>query len=361
MNLLSATLLLVLLPALGFASDNNNASNNRLFNSNEPIELILQMDMHKVLTDKSEDPEYSPAFLIQKISDKEIQTFNIKIKARGTTRRISNICEFPPLKINFEKKSTSNTVFEGQDKIKMVTHCNESEDYENYALLEYLAYKTYNTLTDYSYRVRMVNVIYKDIRQKYPDIVKSGFLIEDDDIMADRVKGIITDKKIWSPDSCDQRATDIFSLFQFMIGNTDWWIHTRHNVDLISLNDNTLIPIPFDFDGAGIINTPYAIPSPQLPIFRVRDRFFKSSCRTLDYEDYKETIEQFNLRKNAILSMLEEATFLDRKYRKSSERYINDFYEIINDPEKFSMYISQNCDYVNNVPDHAVNHKVKRN
>jgi len=361
MNLLSATLLLVLLPVLGFASDKNTAGNNRLFSTTEPIELILQMDIHKVLTDKSDDPIYSPAFLIQKIDDKDIQTFNIKIKARGNTRRIADICEFPPIKINFAKKSTENTVFEGQDKIKMVTHCNESEEYQNYALLEYLAYKTYNTLTDYSYRVRMVNVTYKDIKQNYPDIEKSGFLIEDDDIMADRVKGIISDKKIWSPDSCDQKATDVFSLFQFMIGNTDWWIHTRHNVDLISLNNNTLIPIPFDFDGAGIINTPYAIPSPQLPIFRVRDRFFKSSCRTLDYEDYKETVEQFNLRKIDILSMLEEATFLDRKYRKSSERYVNDFYEIINDPEKFSIYISQNCDYVNSVPGYAVNHKVKRN
>ena len=268
MNLFKATLLLLLLPAYCFASE-KNSKGNKLFSSNDPIELILQMDMEKVLNDKSKEPEYSPALLIQKIDDKSIQIFNIKIRARGKTRRISNICEFPPLKINFEKKSTRNTVFEGQDKIKMVTHCNESETYQNYALLEYLSYKTYNTLTDYSYRVRLVNVVYQDINQKYPNIEKSGFLIEDDDLMAKRVNASVSNKRIWSPDSCDQVATDIFSLFQFMIGNTDWWIHTRHNVDLISLEDQKLIPIPFDFDGAGIINTPYAMPSPQLPIVRV--------------------------------------------------------------------------------------------
>jgi hypothetical protein len=58
-----------------------------------------------------------------------------------------------------------------------------------------------------------------------------------------------------------------------MIGNTDWWIHRRHNVDLVELADGSLVPIPFDFDYAGIINTPYAIPSPSMPIKSVEDRF----------------------------------------------------------------------------------------
>lgn len=336
---------LILFPFIGISSELDKT--NSLFSSTTPIEIILQMDMEKVFNDKGKDPQYSPALLIQKIDEKNIQIFNIKIKARGNTRRISNICEFPPLKINFEKKSTKNTVFDGQDKVKVVTHCNESDEYQNYALLEYLSYKTYNTLTDYSYRVRIVNVVYKDIRQNYPDIIKSGFMIEDDDILAKRVGGKISDKRIWSPDSCENKAVEIFSLFQFMIGNTDWWIHTRHNVDLISLSDESLIPIPFDFDGAGIINTPYAMPSRQLPIITVKDRFFKSTCKTLNYYDYEETINQFNLKKDMILSMLDNALFLDKKYRKRAKNYIDDFYDIINDADKFGKYISQNCDFVN--------------
>ena len=59
--------------------------------------------------------------------------------------------------------------------------------------------------------------------------------------------------------------------------------------------------------------------------------------------------------------MLEQATFLDKKFRKSSARYLDDFYKIINDPEKFGKYISQSCDYVNTVPDRAVANKVGRN
>lgn len=349
MLFVKTTIILVFLSIFCIAADKNDKASSQLFSSSEPIEFILQMDMQKVLNDKSDDPEYVPALLIQKLSDIKIQLFNIKIKARGHTRRIQTVCGFPPLKINFEKKSTANTIFEGQDKIKMVTHCQESENYQDYALLEYLAYKTYNSITDFSYRVRMVNVTYQDIAQNYPDIIKTGFLIEDDDLLAQRIGGSISDKKIWSPDSCQQKAVDIFSLFQFMIGNTDWWIHTRHNVDIVNLQNNTLIPIPFDFDYAGIINTPYAKPSSQLPIAHVKDRFFKGSCRTAD--NYNDAISVFNQKKPVVLSVLESANYLDKNDMKSSKKYVEEFYEIINDTEKFSDYLNETCAYINHPED----------
>lgn len=357
MLFIKTTLLLVLLPIFSFAADNNDAPSNALFSNSAPIELILQMDMQKVLNDKSKDPEYNPAFLIQNLGNGKIQTFNITIKARGKTRRIHSVCEFPPLKINFQKKSTDKTIFKGQDKIKMVTHCKESENYQNYALLEYLAYKTYNTITDYSYKVRMVNVTYKDIKQNYRDIEKTGFLIEDDDLLAERLGGTITDKKIWSPDSCSQSAVDIFCLFQFMIGNTDWWIHTRHNVDIVNLNNDKLIPIPFDFDYAGLINTPYAIPSSNLPITSVKDRFLKGSCRflkdtlsckTIKY--YEEVIKLYNFKKSAIISVLESADYLNKRVKKTSIKYVEEFYDIINDPNKFTEYLNKSCEFIKNPP-----------
>ena len=348
MHFIKATLFLALFPIFSNASDKNNAFSNTLFSNSEPIELILQMDMQNVLNDKSEDPEYYAALLIQKLDDNKIQTFNIKIKARGSTRRIEDICEFPPLKLNFQKKSTVNTVFEGQDKLKMVTHCQESEEYQNYALMEYLAYKMYNAITDNSYRVRMVNVTYKDIRQKYPDIQKSGFFIEDDDLLAERIGGGITEQRIWSPDSCNQKSVSTFSLFQFMIGNTDWYIHTRHNVDIVKLKDDELIPIPFDFDCAGMINPPYAAPAARIPIIHVKDRFFKGSCHTANY--YRDVIELYNLKKATILYMLENADYLNKRSKKASVKYIEDFYKIINKPDELSAYLNQTCDLINRPP-----------
>lgn len=352
-TLFSFTILSMLILFSGplLATEKNQSSKSALFSESEPIEIVLQMDMKKVFDDKSDDPEYTPALLIQKIGDNKIRTFNIKIKARGRTRRLEDICEFPPLKINFEKKSTENTVFEGQDKIKMVTHCKESDSYQNYTNLEYLVYKTYNLITDYSYQVRLVQVTYQDTKQNYPDIEKTGFFIEDENQMADRIGGFVTDKKIWSSDSCNQQVVDIFSLFQFMIGNTDWWIHTRHNVDLVQTENNGLIPIPFDFDYSGIINTPYAVPSTQLPIFGVKTRFLKNTCH--DESHYDNIVTLYNQKKPEILSMIEQTKYLDKRYIRTSVNYIEQFYKIINNPEQFDKYLIQTCDFINNPPDRA--------
>jgi hypothetical protein len=329
----------------------NPEGKSPLFSSSEPLELILEMDMQKVLNDRSEEPEYNAALLIQKLPEKKIRTYNIKVKARGNTRRIKNICEFPPLKLNFRKGDTDNTDFQGQDKVKMVTHCQNNYEFENYAVLEYLAYKTYNALTDNSYNVRLVKVLYRDIRRNYPDIEKSGFLIEDDDMMAHRLGGVISEKKIWSPDSCNQESVDLFSMFQFMIGNTDWWIHRRHNVDIVAVENKGLIPVPFDFDYAGIINTPYAIPSPALPITQVRERFFKGSCKTT--ESYQAVINEFNKNKNEILGVVKETDFLSNRVKKSTANYIETFYNIINDPDRLGQYINQACEHLYHIPGQA--------
>lgn len=347
----STTILLALLPIFSLAQDTENTNPNRLFSSTVPIDITIQMDMQLVLNDTSEDPQYSAAKLIQKFDDNKIQVLDIKVKSRGNTRRNNSVCEFPPIKLNFKKESTLNTVFEGQDKLKMVTHCQESGDYQNYAILEYLAYKAYNLLTDYSYRVRLVNVIYQDTDQNYVDIHKTGFLIEDDDILAERIGGIITERRIWSPDSCEQKTIDLLSLFQFMIGNTDWWIHTRHNIDIVSLQNNELIPIPYDFDYSGIINAPYAIPSVQLPIRSVRERFFKGSCKSIT--EYEKTIDLFNSKNSSIVSLIENADFLDNKFKRTSLKYIEDFYQIINDQSKFNKYLNQTCEFLNIPPDKA--------
>ena len=339
-----AILLQLFIPTLSLSVDLDKKDSGRLFESSKPLDLIIQLDMKKVLEDKSKDPQYIPALMVQKTDAKSIQIFDIKIRSRGNTRRVANICEFPPLKINFQKESIRNTIFEGQDKIKMVTHCNNSKEFQNYALLEYLAYKTYNSITKYSYRVRLVNVLYKDTEQNYSDIQRLGFLIEADDLLAKRIGGEVTDKRIWSTDSCEEKSFDIFSLFQFMIGNTDWWVHTRHNVDLISLDNNELIPIPFDFDGAGIINIPYAKPSKQLPIVKVRDRFFKGSCKSVT--NYQEAVDLFNSKRDEILSIIEYAEFLDRTSKRQAIRYVQGFYTLINDEKRFAEYIRQTCDYL---------------
>lgn len=308
------------------------AKESPLFQSEEPLELVLEADIKTIMNDKSEEPEYINALLLEQLPDFKINAFEIKVKPRGDTRRVTSLCDFPPLKFNFKKKQLANTVFEGQDKLKFVSQCRQNYEFRNYVYEEYLLYKTYHILTEESYKVRLVNLTIKDVKLIMPTITMTGFLIEDDKTLAKRIGARVFEDKVYNQDSCSGASVDRLSLFQYMIGNTDWYINTKHNTDIFEMKeDDSLIPVPFDFDFSGVINTIYASPSKQIPITNVRQRYFKGSCR--DSEAYDSTIKLFNDKKEEIYSLYESFDYLPKSILKQSAKYFSKFYKILNNPE----------------------------
>ena len=76
----------------------------------------------------------------------------LKVRPRGKSRR--ERCSFIPLELNFKRKALAGTVFDGQNKLKLVTHCGRSMASSGYLASELLVYRLLNYLTDYSFRVR---------------------------------------------------------------------------------------------------------------------------------------------------------------------------------------------------------------
>ena len=100
-------------------------------------------------------------------------------------------CRFPPLKINLPKNSLGGTVFDGEDKIKMVSHCANRDSDEQNVLEEFLAYRTYNVVTDNSFRVRLARMTYVDSRGKDDPVTRYAFFIEEKEAVAERVGGMM--------------------------------------------------------------------------------------------------------------------------------------------------------------------------
>ncbi len=322
------------------------AKESPLFQKKEPMQLTLITDMVAIEEDKSAEPEYISATLIEHLPANQIIMLDIKVKTRGKTRRLTDLCDFPPLKFNFKKGQVKNSDFEGQDKLKFVSQCRQEETFRNYVLEEYLLYQTYNILSEESYKTRLVNITIKDIKLRVPTISMTGFLIEDDESLAKRMHAKPYNEILHSQDSCEESALDKLSMFQYMIGNTDWYINTKHNTDIFESKENgALIPVPFDFDFAGVINTYYAKPSKEIPISHVRQRYFKGSCR--DLQAYDPTLELFNSKKNEIFALYNSFEYLPKWAIKKSLRYYTKFYKIINDPEsaEVSFYSACNSPY----------------
>ncbi len=129
-----------------------------LFKSDEVIRIELRTDFSAIQKDRLKTPEYHDGELIYYSSTGDTISSDVKVMARGNFRRDPSICNFPPLLVNFKKKEVENTLFENQNKLKLVTPCETEQD----VIKEYTVYKLYNEVTDLSMKVRLAKILYFD-------------------------------------------------------------------------------------------------------------------------------------------------------------------------------------------------------
>jgi hypothetical protein len=313
-----------------------------LFQSDETLYLTLSMDIKAVFRDREEE-ESHPAEISYTDQEGNEITLPIKIRVRGNFRKDPINCDFPPLRLNFSSSTVINTIFDGQDKIKLVTHCRSRKDfYEQNLLKEYLSYKLYNLFTEECFRVRLVHLAYADTRGKVDTLEKMAFLIEPNQQMARRNGCEILKVKNIHQTRTNKHKTTVMSVFQYMIGNTDWSVWVLHNIVLLK-EDSTVLPIviPYDFDWSGLVNPPYAIPAEFLPIESVRTRCYRGFCRP-DAE-LQAALDEFKQRKDEIYQTCSSVPFLTEKELNKTIKYMDQFFKTINSPKAVEYEFHQNC------------------
>jgi len=312
-----------------------------LFNSNDPLEIIFESDFKHLVKNKHKD-EYQEAVFKIMYNDSVRVDRKIKIKPRGNMRK-SN-CFIPPIKLNFPKKQAFIDQLKHFDKLKMVLDCKRSDIYEQYLLSEYYAYKILNIITHYSLRVRLLKVTYIDLGGKFKEITKYAFIIESLDQLNKRLNTLRLDTKGVRDLRTDQKVLTDAYLFQFLIGNTDWSIPGLHNMYILKPIDPTITypyVVPFDFDYAGIVNTNYAFPDPQLGTESVRERVYRGVCLTSN--ELYQARERFITLKPAIYALYENDPYLSKSNKNGTIRYINEFYQIIEKDNAFKRNILDVC------------------
>jgi len=312
-----------------------------LFRSEAPLVLELEADFGQLLEDRDQESEERPARITLQRPGGEVSV-PLEVRTRGNFRLRDHICPFPPLRLDFPEDSIAGTPLEGQDKLKLVTHCRDWDSYEQNVLEEYLAYRIYNLLTDVGFRVQLALITYRDTSGKHEAVSRLGFLLEEEDALAARLGGQMLEVPSAHPDDFVPRQAGLMYLFEFMIGNTDWSLVQFHNVKLIRI-ESEYFPIPYDFDFSGLVDAPYAGPNPALAqrISTVTERLYWGICS--DRIDYSALFDHFNGRREAILGLVEgQAGLTDRNARLASV-YIESFYEIINDRKEADRMIVNAC------------------
>jgi hypothetical protein len=314
------------------------------------LNVTIEGPLSRVFRERSQDPESFDATLRYRAPDGSESTFEIELRTRGFYRLKTTTCSFPPLRVNFKKSAVEGTIFAGQDKLKLVTHCQDNRDeYQQYVLQEYLIYRAYNLLTDLSFRARLAQITYVDNEGRRDPITKYAFFLEDDEAMATRNGWDLLEVPQVVPTQMQQPDLALVEVFQFMIGNTDWDAFRPepddpccHNTKLVgSLQTLTVIPVPYDFDWSGLIDARYATPNPELRLRSVRDRLFRGICRPR--EELDAALAVFADRREAVYETFRSLPGLDPRRLEDTVEYLDEFYEILGDPNKVEREIVRRC------------------
>ena len=303
-----------------------------LFATDEVLELTLETDLETLLHDVGEERDEHSAALSYQDSDNTTITVPLKASTRGRYRRHPDHCDFPPLWLNFPKKRVAQTLFAGQDKIKLVTHCQSGVAmYEQYLFQEYLIYRIYNLLTEKSFRVRLLRMTYVDTEGPRDPLTRYAFLIEDVDLMAARNQAVEHDRQDVPPEELDYEQMTLFYLFQGMIGNIDWDVPMLQNLKLIGPEqDGPLVAVPYDFDLVGLIKPSYADKAPPLGLSALRNQLFTDFCRS--EKELRPTVAHFNTHKADMYGLYSSFPLLDQAHVRRTLRILDKFYRTINEP-----------------------------
>lgn len=344
MRILLAPILLVLLMPASAA-----AERLPLFQDETIIKAVLTAPIAQAYAQRDQDVRlYIPGQWVYADADGDNYRLDVSIRTRGLFRR--EYCDLPPLQLNFKKKQVKDTLFAGQNKLKVVAPCKHGAQWQQKLVLEYLAYRTLQILTDVSFSTRLVRLSYVDSDEKKEPWTDLVFVIEDDDDMAERLDlvklGVVANQF----DQLDRARTALAELFQLLIANNDFSVlrgpegeNCCHNSEILAPKGNadSRIPVPFDFDLSGLVNAKYAAPPTHIPIRFVRTRYYRGLCHPPGV--LEDAMAQIQSKRSEILALYADTPLLEPRTKESTFRYIYEFFELLEDPKRVQKEIVGRC------------------
>ena len=215
------------------------------------------------------------------------ESLPVRLSPRGITRLRKETCNFPPLRVEFSGAPPATSLFAGQRRLKLVTHCRPSEAHQQYVLLEYAAYRLYNQLTPASFRARLAQIDYVEDSGR-PATSRLGFFIEDLGDVAGR--NGLSEARVGARipvASLNPADAARFAVFQYLISNLDWAMQAGpandtccHNSRLLAAAGSAMLTtVPYDFDYAGFVDAPYAVPPEGIKVSGIKNRHYRGFCR----------------------------------------------------------------------------------
>jgi hypothetical protein len=305
---------------------------NSLFNELSSLEkpkIQIELNMQKILDERDTGEEFPATFTVYS-GKEEVSSWDIKVTHRGRFRR--KVCNFPPLKLDFDKDQLKERGLAKFDKFKLVTHCIEDKFGGNENLKrEHMVYQLYNQVTDLSYRTLLLEITYVDSEDPKNSLERYGILIEPNKEIENRLNAEEMDD-LMNPDRdlLDLEVENQVALFQYLVGNEDWSVEMMRNIKGFRSNETGKIwLVPYDFDFSGIVRTSYAIPNTDEGLVSIEERAFMGLPTTP--EIFAQTKAKYiELEKN-LDTTIKKTKQLSGEGKLYMRTYLDGFYRSLNE------------------------------
>jgi hypothetical protein len=312
-----------------------------LFQSESALTLTFTTNLRQLRRDKTETPPWRWASLTYQDSANKPVPVPLRVRTRGFWR-LKN-CTFPPVKMNFAGKETKNTLFGDLDEPKLVNYCRDTDGFEQYILQEIQLYRIYQLLTPVSHRVRLAKLSYVDSASGKRDAERYAIIVEDPEKLADRVSARLVKLKGAGLADLDHPQLALAYMFQYLIGNLDFSFSGLHNTELLDGIDGRIMPVAYDFDFSGAVNTIYATPPEAYGVKSVRTRKFLASCALAEH--FPAAVARLQEKREAIYALYHDeiGKRMDAGVVRATLGYFDDFYDDVRTPESAKRNVFANC------------------
>jgi hypothetical protein len=313
-----------------------------LFSGVEPVGITITADFKTVQRDRNADSKKTyPGTLSIVKNGAAGPPIKVQLRTRGHVRRNPRTCEFAPLRIEFPKDGATDTVFGGLDFVRLGTHCQSEAVYQQYTLKEYLANRLLFTLTPRAQRTRLGGVTYADTDAGKKPYTRLGIFFEDADDVARRMEAREEKVERLMFGVLDQPSLLFMSLFQYVIGNSDYSILVLHNVMIFRDSANVRYAVPSDFDYSGLVYAHCAAPAKGLGLASVRDRMYRGPCKT--EAEVEQALEPFRKTQAELLALPASLPDVDEGHRRNAEKYLDECFELIGKPDRVEKTFVTDC------------------
>ena len=338
--------LIIIFSAFSIAPQEAYTQIDPLFQEKEILNIELIGPFFTINKERDKETKY-PGGTLSYFEDEKKISLDVKYIPRGNNRLSKDTCSYAQLWLDFKSKKVKDTLFKKQNKLKLVVQCKNNRNYEAYLIKEFQAYRIFNILSKTSFRSRLLNIKYVDT-DKNTSRRHLGMIIEEKSRLAKRTGLKAAKIQKIKYQELDAQQGNLVSLFMYMIGNTDYSIISSnegsccHNSKLLLDRDKSnYLPVPYDFDSSGYVNTSYALPSDSFRIRNVRQRLYRGFCTP--EKILTKNLNLFREKRQEILAIATDQSQVTKRVAKSSSKYIEAFYKIINNPRDLQKRIIKAC------------------